>query len=128
MRDRTRQTNPHRLAYFQQLLAEHRLWDNAIIGESSMHTKSHILSALGGCALGLAATAAQAAPASGLADAVDREAARNGPVETVTWYGRRHCHWHYGYSHCWYGHRHYRPYYGYSTYRPYYGHYGYRRW
>jgi hypothetical protein len=101
-----------------------------------MSMKSLLSAVLGACALGLVATATQAAPAAGLTDAIDRDAARNGLVENVTWYGRRHCHWDYGYRHCGYGHRSYRSYYGdygYGDryYRPYYGHYhgyGHRRW
>lgn len=100
-----------------------------------MSMKSLLLAGVGACALGLVGTAAQAAPAAGLAGAVDADAARSGLVENVTWYGRRHCHWD---GHCWHGHRYYRPYYGdygYGRryYRPYYGYdhdyrYGHRRW
>lgn len=98
-----------------------------------MSMKSFLSAGLGVCALGLIAATAQAAPSAGLADAIDRDAARDSLVENVTWYGRRHCHWHHGYRHCGYGHRHYRPYYGYGYYRPHYGyghdyHYGHRRW
>jgi hypothetical protein len=93
-----------------------------------MIMKSLVSAGLGVCALGLVATTAQAAPAAGLTDAIDRDAARSGLVESVTWYGRRHCHWDYGYRYCWYGHRYYRPYYrGYGYGHRYYG-YGHRRW
>jgi hypothetical protein len=88
-----------------------------------MSMNSVLSAGLGLCVLGLVATSIQAAPAAGIGGAVDRDAARGSPVENVTWYGLRHCHWHYGYRHCWYGHRHYRPYHGYGYYRPYYGYY-----
>lgn len=71
-----------------------------------MTMKSILSAGLGAVALGLVATAAQAAPVSSLIGAVDRDAARSGAVENVTW-GRR-CHWHRGYRHCWYGHRYHR--------------------
>ena len=101
-----------------------------------MSMKSLLLAGVGACALGLVGATAQAAPAAGLAGAVDPDAARSALVENVTWYGRRHDdHWHYGYRHRWYGHRYYRPYYGdygygHRYYKPYYGygHYGHRRW
>jgi hypothetical protein len=93
-----------------------------------MIMKSVVSAGLGICALGFVATNAQAAPAASLVDAVDRNAARSGPIENVTWYGDRYS----------YRYRHYRPHYGYSYGydRPYYGyryryhyhrpHYGYR--
>lgn len=105
-----------------------------------MRMKLLLSAGLVACGLGLATTSVQAAPAGGLAAAVDLDAARTSPVENVTygWYGRRHCHWHYGYRHCWHGHRygygygrwHKHGWYGYG--RPYrhqygYGYGGYRR-
>jgi hypothetical protein len=93
--------------------------------------QSLLSAGLGAIALGLVATSAQAAPASGLLAAVDKDAWRASPVETVTWYGRRHCYWHHGYRHCWYGYRHPRwhdyGYYGYGHPYRYYSDYGYRR-
>jgi hypothetical protein len=98
-----------------------------------MRMKSLVLAGLGGAGIALAATSVQAAPAGGMLAAVDRSAERVSPVENVTWYGRRHCH--YGYRHCYgyypyrtwdYGYyRPYRHYYGYGY--PYRYHYGYRR-
>ena len=98
-----------------------------------MRMKSLVLAGLGAAGIALAATSVQAAPAGGLLAAVDRSAERVSPVENVTWYGRRHCHWHYGERHCWYGpryrwHGYYYPRwrgYGYYDY-PYRYHYGYR--
>jgi hypothetical protein len=83
-----------------------------------MKMKSLLSAGLGALALGLVATAAQAAPA-GLAGAIDQSAGHSGLVEKATWYGDRY-----------YGHYH-RPYYGYRWYRHRhygYGHYGYRRY
>src|SRR5262245_31904101 len=96
-----------------------------------MRVRSLLAAVVGACTLGLAATAAQAAPSAGLLGAISHDAAAESQVENVTWYGRRHCHWHRGHRHCWYGHRyrrwhHHYGYYG-SPYR--YGYdYGYRRW
>jgi len=102
--------------------------------EACLRAQSSVLSAgLAAFALGLAATAAQAAPAGGLVATVDKGADRSGLVEKVTWYGD-----HYYRP---YRYRYYRPYYGYRYYRPFYGHrfyghrhygwyprYGYRYW
>jgi hypothetical protein len=98
-----------------------------------MRMKSLVLAGLGAAGIALAATSVQAAPAGGMLAAVDRSAERVSPVENVTWYGRRHCH--YGYRHCYgyypyrtWDYRYYRPYrhyYGYGY--PYRYHYGYRR-
>jgi hypothetical protein len=74
-----------------------------------MKMKSLLSAGLGALALGLVATAAQAAPA-GLAGAIDQSAGHSGLVEKATWYGDRY-----------YGHYH-RPYYGYRWYR--HRHYG----
>jgi hypothetical protein len=52
-----------------------------------MHMKSLLSAGIAAIALGLVATGAQAAPASGLIAAVDRDADRVGQVETVNWYG-----------------------------------------
>jgi hypothetical protein len=103
-----------------------------------MRLKSLVMAGLGAAGIALAASSLQAAPASGLIAAMERDAERARPVENVTWYGRRHCHWHYGYRHCYgyypyrrwdYGHygydRPYRYHYGYG--HPYRYHYGYRR-
>jgi hypothetical protein len=124
-------------AYFTQLLAECAGIERKQ-RRSFMIMKSVVSTGLGICALGLVATTAQAAPAAGLAGAADRDAARSGPIQNVTWYGdgyrygyRRHYRpYYYGYS---YGYD--RPYYGYRYRydRPYYGyrhHYRYRdsRW
>jgi hypothetical protein len=92
--------------------------------------KSLVLAGLGAAGITLAATSLQAAPAGGLLAAVDRSAERVSPVENVTWYGRRHCHWHYGYRYC-HGYYPYRRW-DYGYYRPhhrygYYDHYGYWR-
>ncbi len=97
-----------------------------------MRLKSLVVAGLGAAGIALAASSVQAAPASSLIAAIERDAERASPVETVTWYGRRHCHWHYGYRHCWYrwhGHHHRRWHdYGYYDYgHPYRYHYGYRR-
>jgi hypothetical protein len=92
-----------------------------------MRMKSLLIAGLGALGLGLLATSAQAAPAGGLMPAIDRDAARASPVETVTWNWRRHCHWHHGYRHCWHGYRHHgwRDY-GYYRYgHPHRYHYGY---
>ena len=93
-----------------------------------MSMKSLLVAGIGAIALGLVATSAEAAPGGGLA-AIDREAAQSSPIETVTWYGRRHCWWHGGYRHCGYGYRRYgwRGYYGWGR-HPYRYSYGYRRW
>ena len=69
-----------------------------------MKMKSLLSAGLGALALGLVATAAQAAPA-GLAGAIDPSAGRSGLAEKVTWYGDRH-----------YG-RYHRPYYEHRWYR-----------
>jgi hypothetical protein len=104
-----------------------------------MRTKLLLSAGLVAFGLGIVSTSVQAAPAGGLVAAIDRDAARASPVEKATWYGHRHCYWHYGHYRCWYGHHHrhwyghhhYRKWHKYGYYRPhrhYYGHYGYRRW
>ena len=92
-----------------------------------MKMKHVVSAAFGAFALGLAATAAQAAPLAGPGSAVQANAAETGVVEKVHWYGRRHYGWNYGYGH--YGYRpyyrdygYYRPYRWYKPYRWHYGH------
>ena len=81
-----------------------------------------ILSAgLGALALAVLAPTAQAAPAPGLAVAINREA--TSAVEQVTWGYRRHCYWHHGYRYCGWGHHHYK--WGYRPYKKWYGYGGY---
>jgi hypothetical protein len=71
-----------------------------------MKMQSILSAGLGALALAALASTAQAAPAAGLAAAIDREA--TSAVEQVTWNYRRHCYWHHGYRHCWWGHRPYK--------------------
>ena len=68
-----------------------------------MKMQSILSAGLGALALAALASTAQAAPATGLAAAIDRDATN--AVEQVTWKYRRHCYWHHGYRHCWRGHR-----------------------
>ena len=68
-----------------------------------MKMQSILSAGLGALALAALASTAQAAPATGLAAAIDHDA--TSAVEQVTWKYRRHCYWHHGYRHCWRGHR-----------------------
>ena len=70
-----------------------------------MKAKSVLSAGLGALALALVASAAQAAPAGGLAGAIDRDAAK--AIEQVTWKRHWHCYWYHGYRRCYWGHRHY---------------------
>lgn len=87
-----------------------------------MKMQSILSAGLGALALAALASSAQAAPATGLAAAIDRDA--TSAVEQVTWKYRRHCWWHHGHRHCGWGHRPYKKWHGYG-----YGHrynYGHR--
>jgi hypothetical protein len=68
-----------------------------------MKMQSILSAGLGALALAALASTAQAAPAAGLGNAIDREA--TSAVEQATWKHRRHCNWHHGYRHCWWGYR-----------------------
>jgi hypothetical protein len=70
-----------------------------------MRVKSILSAGLGALALALVASAAQAAPAGGLAGAIDRDAAS--AIEQVTWKRHWYCYWHHGRRYCYWGHRHY---------------------
>jgi hypothetical protein len=95
-----------------------------------MKMKHVVSAAFGAFALGLAATAVQAAPLAGPGSAVDANAAESGMIERVHWYGHRRYGWHYGYRpYGYYGY--YKPYGYYSDYRPYRWHrwhYGHRHY
>jgi len=73
-----------------------------------MQTKPLVAAAFGALALGLAATAVEAAPAIGMASAIAAQAADAGQIEKVTYGWRRHCYWDYGHRYCHWGHRHWR--------------------
>jgi len=78
-----------------------------------MKTTLGIATAAATIALVLAATAAQAAPATGMLGA---NKSQSPPIEKVTFGWYKHCHWGYwGYRHCYWGH----PYHsGYSYWGP----------
>jgi hypothetical protein len=89
-----------------------------------MKIKSLAATAFGALALGLAATAVEAAPGIGMAGGIRSHLGDAGQVEKVTYGWHRHCHWRYGYRHCHWGRRHWRGHY-------YYGgdhHWGYHDW
>ena len=83
--------------------------------------KPLVATAFGALALGLAATAVEAAPFA-MTDAIRTNAGAAGQVEKVTYGWHRHCHWRYGYRYCNWGYRHWR-----GHYRGYH-HWGHHNW
>jgi hypothetical protein len=76
-----------------------------------MNTRSILSAVFGAVALGLAATATQAAAPLAATLAVSVDAGPNGLVENATFGWRHHCYWHHGYRRCHWGHRHWRRHY-----------------
>lgn len=73
-----------------------------------MRMKTLAAAAFGALALGLAATAADAAPAIGFANPIKAHSGDAGQIEKVTFGWRWHCYWHHGHRYCYWGHRHWR--------------------
>lgn len=72
-----------------------------------MKSKLFAAAGFGVLALGIIATAAQAAPMVDLG-AVKAHAGDSGGVEKVTWGWHRHCYWRYGHRYCSWGRHHWR--------------------
>ena len=85
-------------------------------------TKSLVATAFSALALGLAATAVEAAPI-GITGATRTNVGDAGQIEQITYGWHRHCYWRNGYRYCHWGNRHWRGHH-YGGYR----HWGHHNW